>query len=197
VVLLGARESAELSNAHQRIVIAKCGGMPAPLVAWAVVRPSPVVCVSWAEEYGVFAARVPARAGSLVTVDIARYPASDRTTYRYRDGAFEPIGPLEPGIPQRHYGVQNVSGQTMAFGLLQCVTEDTAVPVSFTVLSPGVPADLVPDDDIAVWSDATTAAGTVISDLPARALVVPALGQRWLCCCYDANTNAFTWIGGR
>lgn len=200
VLLLGVEGSAALSDAGEHVVIAKSCGPRAPLVAWTVLPPSLVVWLSWADEYGVFAARVPARAGSSVIVDNAMYPACDRTTYRYRNHVFEPVAPLEDGLPKKHYGIVNESSDAMAFGLLQRVTtadHESVLPVSFAALSPGVPADLIPDEDVVVWSDVTTAAGTVVSAAPPRALVIPSDGRRSQCCMYDVSANAFVWLGGR
>jgi hypothetical protein len=198
--LLGTEGVAALSDARERIIIAKACGARTPLVAWAVLQPSFVITVSWSEDYGVFAAPVPARAGSPVDVEIMAFPARDRTTYRYRNQLFEPITPPEDGLPKKHYGVLNDSTDATAFGLLQHAIaggEKSLLPVSFAVLSPGAPADLIPDEDVVVWSDMTTAAGTVVSAVPRNALVVPWLGRRWQCCCYEPNADAFAWIGGR
>jgi hypothetical protein len=113
---------------------------------------------------------------------------------------FDPVAPFVAGIPKRHYGILNHSRHAMAFGLVQRLTageQESVLPVSLAVLSPGAPAELIPDEDIVVWSDTTTAAGTIVPVVPPHALVIPWRGQRWQCCCYDVNRNAFTWIGGR
>lgn len=199
MLLLGAEGTAALTQARERIVVAKSCSRRSPLVAWAARPPSAVICLSSQEQYGLFAAAVPPRAGAVLSLETILYPATDRTVYRYRDGRFEGALPPSDTIPKRHYGIRNDGSNTMAFGLLQRSSADepeSLQPLNFVVLAPGVPAELLPDDDIVVWTAVNLSPGTVISALPAGALVLPWRGERWQCCAYDIGGKSFVWIGG-
>lgn len=197
-ILLDVEISAAFLEAGKNIVIAKSFGPRAPLIAWVVLPPSLVVSLSWTDEFGIFAAPVPARAGLPVVVENALYPARDRTTYRYRNGGFEALPPSGDRLPEWHYGVVNKSPEATAFGLLQRVSTDgieAALPMNIAVLAPDVPADLIPEDDVVVWWDMTTVASAVIAAVPPCALVIPWRRTAFATLFIRRNADAFVWIG--
>jgi hypothetical protein len=194
IVMLDAAGLRALTSRRHRIVTGRAGAGTVPSVVWTAVPPAVLVTITWSDTYGLFAGTVPGQGGSSIEIVASLYPARDRATYVFRDGALSDPA-TEPRIPKNHYDVKNATPEAAAFGLLQAVSvsgRHSLCPVKLVVLPAGAAADFVPDRHIVVWTDADAASGTVVAHVPARALVISyTSGIATQRCRYDVDADAF------
>lgn len=174
------------------IAIARCRRGSAPNVIWVVVPPAPRVEIMWADVYGVFAGPLPSGDRERIRISEARYPAEDRASHVFACGRFGPVL-RDPAIPARHFEVRNETPAPAGFGLLQAAVAGERImlaPVNAVSVAAGSGADLVPEDDVLLWSDPGAEAATLLTGVPHNALYLSYSGgvsaRR---CYYDSATG--------
>lgn len=197
VLVLAEGEIAALAGAQRNIVLAKAAGSGAPNVAWLVLPPAPRIVVEWTAAYGVYASETGVNAGAVLDVRCAIEPARDRVVYPFALGAFRRPR-SDAAIPPGHYNVWNAGTAPTTFGLLQRarVNGRTVRGALNAVVLPAEvgAADFKPADELLIWLDGTTAAGSVIDEIPRNAETLSFRAERHAAYRYDLEAAAFVPI---
>ncbi len=167
---LGAMK--RLGKSGPRVALAKSTPGKLPSAVWLTLPLSRAVAVSWSEQYGVYAARVPSRAGEPIVPIAVLDPVDDRTVVPFLGDTFGPTV-RERSVPERHFGIHNLAAFPAAFGLIQMAViraRRFAAPLNIVVLPAGFTADFTTEADLHFWIEPRVTAGIAPATIPSDAL---------------------------